>query len=122
MAEMTLMPTGFAEGVWEGRLAVEGDATPELVATHLGERIDGVTLAPLSAGQWAVRVPIPPAAISEGVQTILIADARGGATLASATLVAGEALAEDLRAEISLLRAELDLLKKAFRRHVAGQG
>ena len=42
----------------------------------------------------------------------------GGEVLASFTLVAGVPLEEDLRAEISLLRAELDLLKKAFRRHV----
>jgi hypothetical protein len=28
-------------------------------------------------------------------------------------------LEEDIRAEVSLLRAELDLLKRAFRRHCA---
>ena len=32
-------------------------------------------------------------------------------------LVAGDALAYDLRTEIALLREELDLLKRAFRRH-----
>ena len=31
--------------------------------------------------------------------------------------LAGEALAHDIRAEIDLLRAELDMLKRAFRRH-----
>ena len=37
--------------------------------------------------------------------------------LGSFTLIAGEALGDDLRAEVSLLRAELDMLKRAFRRH-----
>ena len=35
------------------------------------------------------------------------------------TVIAGVPLDEDVRAEISLLRAELDLLKRAFRRHCA---
>ena len=38
--------------------------------------------------------------------------------LAQFTLVAGQPLDEDIRAELSLLRAELDLLKRAFQRHV----
>ena len=33
----------------------------------------------------------------------------------SITLLAGDAMSEDVRAEIDLLRAELDLLKRAFR-------
>lgn len=41
----------------------------------------------------------------------------GGVTLARFTLVAGQALEEDIRAELNLLRAELDLLKRAFQRH-----
>ena len=32
-------------------------------------------------------------------------------------LLAGEALSQDIRAEMALMRAELDLLKQAFRRH-----
>jgi hypothetical protein len=31
--------------------------------------------------------------------------------------MAGEVLSDDFRSEVSLLRAELDLLKRAFRRH-----
>ena len=31
--------------------------------------------------------------------------------------IAGEAVSDDLRAEVELLRAELDMLKRAFRRH-----
>ena len=33
------------------------------------------------------------------------------------TIVTGVAMEDDVRAEIDLLRAELDMLKRAFRRH-----
>ena len=39
------------------------------------------------------------------------------ARLASFTVVMGQPLDEDIRAEMALLRAELDMLKRAFRRH-----
>ena len=43
----------------------------------------------------------------------------GGTVLDRITLMAGAALDEDIRAEIALLRDELELLKSAFRRHCA---
>jgi len=64
-----------------------------------------------------VRLPIPAAILSEGVQTILFRDPASGETLARLTRVTGVPLEEDLRAELDLLRAELDMLKRAFRRH-----
>ena len=56
------------------------------------------------------------------MQTVVIADAETGEAEATVSLVAGEALAGDLRAEIDLLRAELDMLKRAFRRHCLETG
>ena len=32
-------------------------------------------------------------------------------------MITGEPLGDDIRAEVELLRAELDMLKRAFRRH-----
>ncbi len=66
---------------------------------------------------WHVSVPIPVDRIADGVQTFVIRDRREDMLLGSFSIVAGDALAEDIRAELSLLRAELDMLKKAFRRH-----
>ena len=40
-----------------------------------------------------------------------------GDTLDSISIITGEVLSDDIRAEMNLLRAELDMLKKAFRRH-----
>jgi hypothetical protein len=112
-----LEQTRIADGVWEGQLSgVTGDS-PVIEAVHSGRAIDGVevTAMPGKAGQFAVRVPIPGWALNEGVQTVLLR--HGDEVLAQFTLVAGVPLDEDIRAELALLRAELDLLKRAFRRH-----
>jgi len=47
----------------------------------------------------------------------LIADQRSGETLNSFSIISGTPLDDDIRVEMDLLRAELDMLKKAFRRH-----
>ena len=66
---------------------------------------------------YAVNIPIPLDAISDGMQTLLIIDADSETKLGSIALMAGEALGDDLLVEVELLRAELDMLKRAFRRH-----
>ena len=63
-------------------------------------------------------VPVPLTAVADGVHTLVVADMEGE-TLATINLAAGEAMAGDLRAEVDMLRAELDLLKRAFRHHCA---
>lgn len=104
----------ISSGVWEA--VVISSEMPAVQALHGGRAVEGVTVAPLGDGRHAVRVPIPAWAVNEGVQMILVqANAQ---RLAVITLVAGEPLDEDLRAEVTLLRAELDLLKRAFQRHV----
>jgi hypothetical protein len=55
--------------------------------------------------------------LSDVVQTFLITDTATDETLNSFSLLSGDALAGDSRAEITLLREELDMLKGAFRRH-----
>ena len=94
------------------------DAPPDLRLTHQATPIVGLQVIPLdAAGQFGVRAPIPVELISDGVQTFVISDAATGVTLDSFAILAGEALSEDIRAEMELLRAELDMLKRAFRRH-----
>ena len=115
MADVALTKTRIRAGYWEGVLT--GVATlPAIEVSLLGAVVPGVTVAPLPEGAWAVRVPVPPESLSDGVQTFLIG-VKGGATLAHFTIITGVALEDDLRAELDLLRAELDLSKRAFRRH-----
>ena len=114
---MQFINTGIKAGIWRGDLTGAGAAEPALQVTHLGTMIEGVSCAHhADSDLWRVRVPIPHDLISDGVQTFVISDAAG-ATLGSFTVICGEPLTDDLRAEIGLLRSELDLLKKAFRRH-----
>lgn len=126
MTELSLTQTRIRDGIWEGALSgpEEQTAPPALVATHLEKPLDGISVAPVKdePGAWSVRLPIPAAIMSEGVQTVMISDPATGTTLCAFTLVAGEPLDEDIRAEIDLLRAELDMLKRAFRRHCVETG
>lgn len=120
MADVTPTETRIRAGVWEGVLRSEpGAAAPEVEVMHLERRVEGATLAsiPERAGQWALRVPVPVAALSDGVQTFVIRKSDSGATLGHFTIIAGSNGDDDLRAEVDLLRAELDMLKRAFRRH-----
>lgn len=116
----TLTKTRIRSGVWEGILI--GPATrPELQVTLQGAPITGIAVAKVQEG-WAVSVPIPAEVLNEGVQTFLIRDAAEDRVLAHFTIVTGVAMEDDLRAEIDLLRTELDLLKRAFRRHCHDTG
>ena len=119
MSDWTLTKTRLFEGVWEGVLSGEAGANaPEIEVTHLQQPLDGIEVIERPAsGDWALRVPVPADRIADGVQTFVIRDRTSGTVLDSFSLVAGDALANDLRAEIALLREELDLLKRAFRRH-----
>lgn len=115
----TLTKTRIRAGVWEGVLSGPTAAPPALEVLLLGVAITGVTVTaiPDRSGEWAVRVPIPSEALSEGVQTFIIRDVATEEKLAHFTIITGVAMEEDLRAEVDLLRAELDMLKRAFRRH-----
>lgn len=120
MSHFTLTKTSLFEGVWQGVL--ESDAQindqPNIQVTHLEKAISGVQLAKnTEADHWVLRIPIPPEHLSDGVQVFLISDVKSGETLGSFSVLAGEALGDDIRSEITLLREELDMLKRAFRRH-----
>lgn len=120
MSDFTLTKTRLFEGVWEGVLTPEASDTapPRVQVTHLQEPLQGVeVIEEAQAGHWVLRVPIPAEVIADGVQTFVISDTRTGATLGSFALMSGDALAYDIRAEVTLLREELDMLKRAFRRH-----
>ncbi|PVA10156.1 hypothetical protein DC366_10925 [Pelagivirga sediminicola] len=120
MSDLTLTKTRLFEGVWEGQLTHEGEGNmqPDIEVTHLERPIGGVEVTEAADGSfWTLRVPIPPEVIADGVQTFLIRDRRAGVTLDSFALMSGDALGYDIRAEMMLLREELDMLKRAFRRH-----
>lgn len=126
MAGLRLTRTVLRDGVWHGEAAWEDGAetpAPTLRATHRGRDIPApeVTHA-AAAGRWDVRLALPADLIADEVQTVVISEAGADTPLAVIAIAAGAALDHDLSAEVALLRAELDLLKRAFRRHVGGRG
>lgn len=119
MTELTLTKIRFRGGVWEGRIAGAGKtgARPDIKVLYLDRPVEGAALTESDeAGVWDLSVPIPAEAIGDGVQTFLVTNGAGE-KLGDFALIAGEATADDLHAEVELLRAELDMLKRAFRRH-----
>lgn len=119
MTKIVLTKTKMRQGIWEGVLTGAATGTlPKIMVTHQGNTVPDVTVTVLEGGEGhALRIPVPQDAIADGMQTLLIVDADTDAKLGSVTLMAGEALGDDLRVEVDLLRAELDMLKRAFRRH-----
>lgn len=124
MSEMSLTKTRLFEGVWEGVLTAEDGlcAAPDIEVTHQQEPVAGVEVIAKPDGTWVLRVPVPPEKIADGVQTFVIRDRRSETVLDSFALLAGDVLSYDIPAEMALLREELDLLKRAFRRHCLETG
>ncbi|OBY25405.1 hypothetical protein [Leisingera sp. JC1] len=120
MSSLTLTKIRFRNGIWEGKISnapVTG-ARPDITVMFQDQPVRDVVLTEgQKDGDWLVAVPVPPEAVADGVQTFVIFDAADSTRLGDFTLIAGEAVADDLRAEVELLRAELDMLKRAFRRH-----
>lgn len=118
MTKLTLTKTKIRQGIWQGIVTGADNEAPQIEVSHLDNPVADVKFEHnKEAGQWLMSFPIPPSAIADGVHTILIRDIVTGATLGNATLIAGEVLEDDIRAELDLLRAELDMVKSAFRRH-----
>jgi len=108
---------GVYEAVYQGDKTTT--AAPELELHYLGNVVGETNATPINGKEnsWLIRSTIPADTISDGVQTFLVCHAGEASSLDSFSIVAGEPLEGDLRNEISLLREELDMLKRAFRRH-----
>lgn len=119
MAGWRLVRTRLRAGIWEGVLEGGTGAPPALEARHLDRLLPGLAVE-TRGGEQVVRLPLPAELICDELQVVVIAPRDGGAPLASVPVIAGTALAPDIRAEVGLLREELNLLKRAFRRHLAG--
>ena len=120
MSKLTLTKTRLLEGVWQGRSDLRGRG--QLPARYSGDPPARGYPRRRDRGKPRAEAldpphPDPPEKIADGVQTFLILDRKTGETLDSFTLIAGDALSDDIRAEVTLLREELDMLKRAFRRH-----
>lgn len=121
MSDYKLTRTRINAGLYEGFLTTSNRRAtkPALEMRLLDQTLGEVVVTPHISEKkcWDVRAIIPTGSIHEGVQTFILSDTGSGTVLDSFAIATGTPLEEDLRAEIALLRAELDMLKHAFRRH-----
>ncbi|MCY1126699.1 hypothetical protein OU426_07535 [Frigidibacter sp. RF13] len=114
---MELLESRIAKGIWHG--LVKAGAAPGIEIWWGEERLADLSVeaATGAAGHWRLIAPIPAAAIEEGVQVFQVIDRASGVRLGHFAISAGTPDGTDLVAEIALLRADLDLLARAFRQH-----
>lgn len=120
MTAYSMSKARFFEGVWEGVIAGDSDdsPTPKIEVRLQDKSVPDVSLDPLpDPGSWLLKVPVPVHFLADGVHTFMISESTLGQALGNFSIIAGDAAGEDIRAEMSLLRAELDMLKRSFRRH-----
>lgn len=126
MGQLKLTKTRIQAGVYEGILSLTGNGPrpPQLNMVHLDKSVGQVRLTAVKGGtnQWSLRASIPSGLLTDGVQAFLIVDGESKDILDKFTIITGQPLEDDIRAEIELLRAELDMLKMAFRRHCIETG
>jgi len=110
----TLHRTEITGGLYRGLLLGRGKPPALEMA------LDGQVIGPMSARQiddgWQVEGQIGTSPLTDGSRTVVVRVADGGDILDSVTIVTGLTAPEDLRAELSVLRAEIALLKAAVRR------
>ena len=105
-------------------MTAEGTGTSPSFSVELnGAVVQGTRI---SAGQsdceWVIDIPIPKHAIGDGVYTFLIFVESTSVPVGSFCISAGRAMEYDLQAEVALLPEELEILKRAFRRHIHNSG
>jgi len=122
MSEETLAALRLQGGRYEGILTAP--VATEIELLHGGSVIAVADLRadPDRAGTYRVSADLPASVLSDGVQVVALRSAVSGVVLDRITLMSGAMLDEDIRAEMALLRDELEMLKRAFRRHCAETG
>ncbi|MBF9059485.1 hypothetical protein HKCCSP123_09865 [Rhodobacterales bacterium HKCCSP123] len=110
-------------GRYEGLMtAADGSAGVEAVFEGRVVATASISADPARQGGWRVAIDLPAEVIGEGVQVIALRSVASGEVLDRITLMSGAPLDEDIREELALVRDELEMMKRAFRRHCAETG
>lgn len=122
MEAETLTRVRLQAGRYEGVMTAPEGAGVEAVFEGRVVAAAEISADDLRPDTWRVAVDLPAEVIGDGVQVVAFRSTRSGAVLDRVTLMSGAPLDEDIRAEMALLRDELEMLKQAFRRHCAASG
>ena len=118
---MKLTRVALKAGRYEGRLTGANGQVPIIELVHLDRVIGHAEVTPAEGGHQVV-ADMPPVVLSDGVQVVTLRSAADGTALDRLSFLMGSGLDEDFRGELALLRDELELLKRAFRRHCVETG
>lgn len=121
MAGAELVESRIQGGRWSGLVRLVG-ASPGFAVSLDGEELAGLSEEPAGKGLVRLTLDLPSRVISEGMRMFLVRPRGAAEPLGRFVLFAGQAIDGDALAEIALLRAELDLLKAAFRRRFVDAG
>lgn len=126
MSELVLTRVGLRQGTYEGILTGPATANepPQVRLVSAGAPLATARLEPVEnrRGAWNVSAEVPARALSDGFTVFELRAGPEDDALDRFVIYAGEDVEADLRAQVALLRAELDLLKSAFRRHCRDTG
>ncbi len=118
MSLLNLTKTRMLEGMWQGIITGAGDTKPDIAVSHANTNVPDFQLfRDEAANHWVLTIPVPATAVADGIQTILIVDRLADVKIGEIVLIGDDLSNGSLQAEMELLRAELDMLKRAFRRH-----
>lgn len=114
-----LQDTGLSNGIWRGLLDTGTKARPDLVLSCNGELLAGlpVEVEPAASGAWALSVHLPAKLLNDGYQICQLLDRVSQNSVGQFVLFAGCAPPSDLSAEVALLRAEVEMIKRAMRQN-----
>ena len=121
---LSLTEIEFRGVIWTGQ--VEGldehvETMPEFRLLLRGEEISRLSPSyDVASERFELKVPIPSTAVGNGSNSLVVCSSENDDILAKIHVVAGNILDHEIVAELQILREELDLLKKAFRRHASG--
>lgn len=114
---------GLQAGCWNGMLKAS-QRPARVTVRHHAQIVAEADISPAGSDRWTIRAPLPASLLSDGIHSLLlVADDEAGQPdreLGRLALLAGSVLADDLMVEVQHLRAELELLKREFRRFAAG--
>ena len=116
---MKLTHTSVQAGVWTAILTeVRGAETPEVDVRLGDQRLSDLTLRALgeAGGRYELQVRIPQGAVSEDGGLISVADPATGSVIGMVQVSVGTPPDDDLRAEVTRLRQEMELVKDVLRR------
>ena len=126
MSAVTLTDSRIQGGIWQGvvHMARPGGGAPSFAVTCEGKPLPGLSARPTGTppDTWRVEVPVPAEVLCDGLQILLVWETGTAEPIGHFSIVTGAVVDRDLVTEIDLLRAELEMLRRAFRQHCLDTG